>query len=72
MNVHYTGLEYNDIVFVDSVSQLNKNAAFSDVRVDTDEVSDLEDESKFNLAFPMQYQSSFDKSKATELNNATN
>ena len=69
MNVQYTGLEYNDIVFVDNVSELHKIGVLSEVRVDTDEVSDFEEESKYNLMFPNQYQINCQKSK--ELKNET-
>ena len=49
MNSHYTGLEYNDIVFVDSAAKTNKNT-FTEVTLSSDD-----DEPKFSLTFPLQY-----------------
>ena len=47
MNKSYTGLEYDDIVFIDSAI-IQSKTPFSEVSISSDE------EMKFNLTFPLQ------------------
>ena len=52
MNDHCTGLEYNDLVFVDCAARLDqiKTPFLSEISVSSDD-----EETKFSLHFPLQY-----------------
>ena len=48
MSPYYTGLEYNDIIFIDSAAKPSTQNVFSEATLSSD------DEQKFTLAFPLQ------------------